>query len=378
MSNHNNKTIKSTNSLRRCGIITFHRAINFGGLLQTYALQKFIEDIGVDCEVIDYRSAFIENIYYKNPLTSKYGLKRIVSAFLFNGSIKFNIAGFKEFTSKHINLSKNHYYSDSDLEPLNRIYDFFITGSDQVWNYYCAGNDKQYFLDFVIDNKKKNSYAASFGVDSVPQDLKCQYKNLLGSFNSISVREESGARIVYDLLGKTAKVLPDPTLLLNRQTWESIAIQNHSIGDYVLVYLMESNKNIVDLARLIGEKNDLQVIYINDNIYRTGGVYDVNNVVPEEWLGLFLNAQVVVTNSFHGIAFSINFHKTFFAYYLVSNPAVNSRIENILRHFSLLDRVECQDGELEIEKEIDWNTIDEVILADRKKAADHLINIVKQ
>ena len=148
----------------KCGVITFHNAINYGALFQTYALQRALEKVGADAEVIDYRSEYIERIYRPrlSDFFSKSFIKRLAAAILKNGTLSFNNRDFAVFSDKYIKKSIECYTSSEELKKTD--YDLYIAGSDQVWSPYSASFDKAYFLDFVKDPSKKTAYAASFGV----------------------------------------------------------------------------------------------------------------------------------------------------------------------------------------------------------------------
>lgn len=140
---------------KKIGILTFHRALNYGALLQAYSLQRVLVDNGYDAELIDYRCKFIESYYvpwWKKMFISP---KRFVAGIIFNGDILRRRGEFEKFTRTDIAVSSDKYESLMDLSAIQNRYDYFITGSDQVWSPVCAGFDKAYFLDFVIDNSKK-------------------------------------------------------------------------------------------------------------------------------------------------------------------------------------------------------------------------------
>jgi hypothetical protein len=361
----------------KCGTITFHRAINYGGILQAFALQTAINKINVDNEIIDYRCSFLEELYRPSTFLNKYTIKRIGAALIKNGTIKFNTKGFEEFTKKHIKTSEKIFRNKEDLVAANEIYDIFITGSDQVWSYYCAGHDSSYFLDFVKDKSKKNSYAASFGVSEIPDNLKDVYRDLLVDFNNISVREETGKNIIRDIIGRDVNVMPDPTLLLSKSEWKELMCKRVIRDRYVLVYMIAKSKSILDLAKYIANKRNIKVIYINDNIYKSRGVENRNRVSPDEWVELFMNAECILTNSFHGIAFSINFQKEFYMQYLETNVKVNSRMENILKLFNLQDRFISNENDLEKVKQLDNSSIECILKEERQRAFDYLRRILK-
>ncbi|MBO5060345.1 MAG: polysaccharide pyruvyl transferase family protein [Clostridia bacterium] len=320
----------------KCGVITFHRAINYGGVLQAYALQQAIGKLGAETEVIDYYCEPIESMY-RPKLRDIFKInnqKRFISAILKNGILKFNNSGFEKFREKYLKVSSKKYYSKAELEKAE--YDAYITGSDQVWSYYCAGFDKAYFLDFVKDSKKKNAYAASFGVGSIPENLNDEYYSLLNDFNFISVRESDGAKIIDSIMHKEVPVVPDPTMLLNKEEWSRLLPEKKAAdGKYILIYMIAEDDELVSEAIKWSRKCNMKVCYINDRLYKKKGVTNLRKVSPEQWVDLFMDAEYVFTNSFHGVAFSINFGKPLYVRGLKSNTKVNSRISNILEKYSI-------------------------------------------
>lgn len=139
----------------KCGIITFHRAHNYGAILQAYALQQNIKSLDCESEIIDYRCVFIEKMYKRYSISNLPKIKTIIAILLYNGNIKNNKESFESFAKDHLIISPESYFSQEDLKKTNLIYDTYITGSDQVWNYLTSGFDKNYFLTFVNNNKLK-------------------------------------------------------------------------------------------------------------------------------------------------------------------------------------------------------------------------------
>lgn len=320
----------------KIGIITFHTAINFGGVLQAFALQEAIRKIGVSPEIINYHCPHFERQYNSVGGTPISKAKRIASAILKNGTLKRNINGFKRFSNDYLILSEE--FNKDNIAEANNLFDVFITGSDQVWSPVCAGFDKHYFLDFVDDINKKNSYAASFGQAEIKDDLKKEYNKLLTGFNRISVREKSGVLLVKEITGKDCVCVLDPTFLLSKAEWNAYFQNvNYPKYDYALVYMIEEDKNLLNIAKKYAERNGIEVIYINDRVHKYSGVTNLRLVDPDEWVTLFYHAKKVFTNSFHGVAFSINFNVPFFVQYLPSNRKVGDRISNILEIFGLSD-----------------------------------------
>ena len=330
----------------RIGTITFHRAANYGAVLQAFALIYTLRKIGVDAEIIDYRCPFIEDYYDTRKILTLRNWKRIASYILFNGTFfpKREELYFDFLMRKKV-LSKEIYYKSCDLNRTNLLYDCYFTGSDQIWNYKTAGFDKSYFLDFVNENNKKNSYAASFGVSSIPSSKKLEYSNLLNSFNTISVRENIGIELIHDLLGIDARVDLDPTLLIDKDEWASLIdyikirklVRGNSQG-YILIYLISEDQHVFDTARAFAKKSNLPIIYINNKWRKHRDIINLSNINIDEWLFLFLNATYVLTDSFHGTAFACNFNKKFLTFQL-PNSHFSSRINSLLDNLGIEHRL---------------------------------------
>ena len=359
----------------KVGVITFHTALNYGAVLQTYALYKTLLKLGVDAKVIDYQAPFNKKRFA--PKTLKYFLNiRIIYNIIFRNSYElYNSKGFKDFVNYNIRLTQPiHTYEG--LSNLNKEFDRFITGSDQVWNLSCTEGDNSYYLPFVNDPIKKNSYAASFGYSFIPKENRKQYADLLKGFNHISVREVSGIDIVKSLVGKSAEWVLDPTLLLNKEEWQTLADYSLvSTKKYMLMYLMFEDKVLINKAKEYAKKNNLEIIYISQRLFRMSGVKNLRNVTPEQWLGLFLCAETIATNSFHGLVFSINFNKQFIARYIPRSIA-NSRLETMINRFNLHSQL--MDSELfDYNKAIDIENINKIIIQERNKSIDFIKRIIE-
>ena len=321
---------------KKIGILTFHQCINYGAILQTFALQKYLNRFdNVNAEVINY-----ENKTFKEKYTiRRFFKKQKISYFIYNYLVMpfwfIKKHRFNKFTKKNIKISKLCKNSSQIKD-----YDLYVVGSDQVWNLSTTNYDYTYFLDFVCDNKKKSSYAASFGVDKLPAVATEKVKKLLSSFNSISVRENQGKSIVSTLVKNNVDVVLDPTLLLNKDEWLKYASNcNKSNEKYVLIYQLAYSKSLVNFAKKIANKKGYRIVTIDGNPRQFIRAKYVLSAGPSEWLKLFFNAECIVTNSFHGLVFSLNLNKNFFFEYLKNGITVNSRLKNVAEIFKIEDRL---------------------------------------
>lgn len=352
--------------------LTFHRALNYGAVLQTYALQKILLKRRIDTEVLDYRSKFIENHYEQDKISNYYTLRKVAILFLRNGCSIVKREQFTSFLKNNIKISPQKYNKE-DLGMVESKYDIFLVGSDQVWNYRIAGFDKTYFLDFVKSSCKKASYAASIGLDIIPIEYEKEYKNLLQSFGRISVRENEGQKLLERLLDRRdIETVVDPTLLLQSSEWEKLSEKCEIPEKYLLLYLLSENRKILKFAKKIAKKYKCKIIYINNQLLKRCGMINRRDTTPENWLYLFKNADYIVTNSFHGTIFSIIFKKIFWVDYLHTSSNVNSRIITLLCNLGLKDRIISEGCDVN-HNEINYSDVEE-LLANIVDKSNHFLD----
>ena len=364
------------------GTITYHRAINYGAVLQTYALQKVLDKLGIDNEVIDYRARHIEWVYKPfcmRKVNNIYDfIKVIKGAPIKNRKRK----QFYKFIKNNIRLSSKSYTSKT-IGDSNNIYRYFVTGSDQVFNFACSNYDKNYFLDFVKDDKRKHSYAASFGFDNAPKKDVEKYKKMLTGFENLSVREKQGVKIVKEIADKDAVEVLDPTLLISADEWRAI-VKNIPKYDkkYILIYALKPSERLMDFANELKRLTGYDMIFMKDALAKEGqnilseDVKYVKDVDPFEFVSYFANAEYIITNSFHGTAFSINFNKKFFTEFLDPALKVNSRLENILNMFDLKSRKLDSLDNLSLD-DIDYTGVNRILEERKEVSLEYLKEVVK-
>lgn len=335
----------------KVGIITFHRVNNYGAVLQAYALQKTIQNLGVECDIIDYSRKNVRDIllWQKNKIKSilkgkpdhqGYSnfefLRMVLTTLFFNNKV---VVGKFEAFRKRYRLSRA--VNSDTIKGLNSEYDLFIAGSDQVWNCGRVILDKNYLLEFVTDREKKGSYAASFGIKEISGKYIKDYKELLSQVKYLSVRETTGADLTRELIHREAKVVLDPTLLLRKEEWAALTDRKPKQEDIIIVYMLEYSETLLEFAKELSRKMNYPLRLLNKPFhYRVKEEY-CREVGPLEWLYEIQNAKYVVTNSFHGTAFSINFNRNFYVEIAEERirGAMSSRIEHILSIFDLKDRL---------------------------------------
>lgn len=307
------------------GIITMHKVWNFGSALQAYATQYAIDSLGYSAELIDYKYPNLEHSAFQNRIAQTADLNIQQSLRLLLSKIKSKICTkdnnlFEKFYSDNFCCSKSQYFSRLDLHINPPHYDIYLSGSDQVWNPNYIGFDTTFMLDFVPGQSKKVSFASSFSVSEIPTCFKKLYKPCLESYSYISVRESSGKRIIKELTGKEAQVVCDPTLLLDASQWLSLVDRSYvKVSEpYLLVYIMGYAYNpypdIYNYIERVNNELQLPIIYVNAHPGKLGDKFKeikVGPLGPNEFLYLVSHASFVVTDSFHGTAFSLNFGRRF-------------------------------------------------------------------
>ena len=306
--------------MKKVGIITIHKINNYGSVLQAYALQRVCNEMGYTVEIIDYNfpnQAHTDNKYAVHQDTQATEPRLI--KMLYALELVRQHKGIGHFVKQYHNLSIREYNSPDDLALNPPQYDIYITGSDQLWNpRYCNG-DPAFMLHFAPDVALRISYAASIGADSIPNELKSQYKKLLSQYAHISVRENSGVNVIRDVVGKDATVVLDPSLLLNKDQWNEIASPDRQYKKkYILCYFLNYTFNafpyVDKLAQYIQKQTGYELVRVarpphhlcaQHTHYRIGAS-------PEEFLALVRDAEMILTTSFHGTAFAVNYGKPVF------------------------------------------------------------------
>ncbi|AFA48114.1 polysaccharide pyruvyl transferase family protein [Acetobacterium woodii] len=369
--------------MKKVGIITQHRVVNYGSVLQAYALQKKVEDLGYECEVIDYYperftpTGMVKRIKTKSKKLEKSLLLRTIARVIIFPSYIIRFKMFFNFMKSRINLSKKTFRSIEELENYKFDYDIYCTGSDQVWNY--GWNEKieyPYFLSFAPVNRTKISYAASFGKSSL---LDCEIdetKRLLSRYNHITVRELSGVEIINALgICGSTNVL-DPTLLLTGNEWREISSNKYKDDKYILIYNLNRNEKIDNYAKTLSKKTGLEVRYISYQLhefYKNGKMYCNNKV--EDFLSLIDNAQYVITDSFHVTAYSLNFNKEFV---IVYPGKYSTRLQSILEILGLTNRVAKDKNDMTVvEEKINYKKVNHILNDERSRSLDWLREALK-
>lgn len=362
----------------KIGILTFHRAINYGAVLQAYALQHVLREQGHEALVIDYcpsymkrayRLFFIERIKGQGLIGNLQMLLRECLAF---PSRYKRHKAFARFIHTHIHLQK------MCKETLVSQYSTLIIGSDQVWNAgITKGMDAMYWgTDSIFDDIKHISYAASAGNIKDIELLAPQAINdALARFVAVSVREQSLVDYITSKTGIIPKLVLDPVLLAGRNAFESLIPLRKSDKPYLLLFSLCRNDSAYAYAKEIAKDKGLEMIEMisNGEVLRDKAV--ITSASPYDFLSYFYNAKYVVSTSFHGTAFAILFHKDFCVY--SDNIYTGERMFNLLEMLDLQERLVKDRSRLPSPKAIEWRHIDSILETKRKSSIQFIEEALK-
>lgn len=331
--------------MKRIGIATIHKSSNFGGSLQAYALYKYLESQGHCVEIIDLlrpvHDRFIYDSRYNPYRSTRYSLKNrlreAVKKMLGHKDSKgyaseVSKQKFAEFF-KEIRYSKE-YRKVRDIFKDAPKYDIYISGSDQLWSPMHPFCIEPFFLTFAPAGSKKISYATSIGVTELTDKEKADFKRWLASYEAISVRENEGKQLLESFIkDKNIEVVADPTFLLDIEDWKSLAIAPSMKEDYILLFSLTNTKPLVDFAIRMSKESGKKLVIIKGPLLDANSpdyILD-NNIGPREFLGYFDNADVVITDSFHGSVFAMLMGAKNFFSYIQPVSKTGSRITNLLK-----------------------------------------------
>lgn len=335
--------------------ITVHRTLNYGTMLQAYACNRILREFGYDTLLVDYyRSKDYRDSSFQTPLSYYRFRKRaadaknlrerlalaLKSAASYRSTKRFH-AICDAFLREHLTLTEPYDSSEALKRDPPRA-DLYCAGSDQIWNTeYNGGIDEAFYLTFAPQGRAKLSFASSIGLDRLTEEDGKRVRELLSEFSAISVREES-AKSLLGQLGLVSTAVLDPTLLLDAAQWEQLASKPLLDEPYLLIYKLKGDGRLDRAAHEIARQRKLKIVRLAFG--HAGKAADETTVIlPEvgEFLSLMKNASFVVTNSFHGACFSINFNRQFLA---VTRERYNSRLTNVLEKTGLTDRLLTRDA----------------------------------
>jgi len=350
----------------KVAIITLHGYFNYGNRLQNYALVKTIQKMGHEVETLvvksDYRQMSLSERILLNRTIRDYIRipARIITKLVYDKQLRIKGIKLESFSHKYLN---EIFVEHKELENLSNNYDYFVAGSDQIWN-------ENYKMDYYFLNfspKDKNiAYAASIANEVISEEYRSYLKKMLRHFKAISVREKLAQDMILDLEEFKPILTLDPTLLLDYKGWNEIAKQSElqDKENYLLTYFL-GDAPTKEIMRIAKDYN-LNVF----NLYNPKNIHYLSASL-EDFLKLFSQASMVLTDSFHGTLFSLIYEKRFV---VLPRGEMNSRLNSILNLVGLEDRF----GDITIiNKEIDYEHTKRILSSEKKNSLDFLDNNLK-
>lgn len=350
--------------MKRVGLLTIHNTVNYGSLLQTYSTYKALFELGYDVKLIDYRCDKIEKREAVPNFGDDKSIKGLIRHVLWHKDLQKKKDSFEAFINE--NMSTTETYTRNNIVNVNSEFETFIVGSDIVWGTNITGKDMTYFLDFASPEKKKFSFSSSIGTKWNENEGR-EICDLLKRFIKISVREQLAADWINEQAGIRVSVTCDPTMLWNRQYWERF--QDRSVvpsEEYILIYLVNpDNKNIIDGIKY-GKEHNCRVYFIN--FFRhIPGTISIRPDSIQKWIALIANAKAVFTASYHGLLFSLYFHRNVFYY----NRGEKSRMHSLCDELKITFR-EGTDDNVSMDLPIDYGYVDKIIEGKRTVSWEYL------
>ena len=364
----------------KVSVVTIHYARNFGSMLQTYATEQKIRKLGFDVEIVNYIPQGLRLITNINTIKKKGNLlvdfaRKIVAAVVFS----YAQLGMICFNRKFLTLSKRVYHCYDELQENPPVADYYIAGSDQIWNTQNKNRENDidgYYLAFAPHSGHKISYASSIGKDSFSEKEKKEVFDKLVDYKAISVRESYAKSLLQSIGVQNVTQVLDPTLLLTASEWAAFVKNNkrrkmaNRGRPYILVYNLNRNQSLKSCAKKLSEIVGLRIINLSGCLDFLPGALNVPINSPIDFLFYLKDASYVLTDSFHGTAFSINFNKQFMTF---SAPKYNSRLYSLLELFKLSDRLfDVKQDISMIKQKIDYTSVNTILNEERERSIEFL------
>lgn len=331
----------------KCSVITIHHIHNFGSVFQAYALARFLEINGYEAEIIDYRPSYYD--LGRNRLKTMVGRALNFPPFLKRKR------KFESFIATREKLSPKRFTTLSELEAYYKNSDnLFIAGGDQLWNdYHPCGSDDAYKLTFA-GSTKKLAYGTSMGRDNFSETELQKIASLVDSFASIMLREQSTVTLLKPYVKAPVEHVIDPVGLIDLKEYESIAVKPKINEPYAVMYLADSSELLDSAIEKLSKEMGLKIVHICGFKKKCYCDHFVKDAGPEEILGYILNADFVISASFHATLFSLLFQKQFVT--LLPGEQTNARIKDVLTYVGLEDRILHNENELsQLDVKIDYS-----------------------
>jgi hypothetical protein len=363
----------------KIGMLTPHCARNYGGVLQAYALQTVLSQLGHDPQIVNLippsrrKDSVFSLPWQQGPKAWANNLLVLLQY----SATRRRMARFAEFDNNFLRLSAKEYHSFGEIQEDPPRCDAYVCGSDQLWRpgMHAFDTIRAYLMDFVRkEEAPKIAYAPSFGLSSLTDEYKQTIRPLLDDFTHLSIREKTGQTLIEEITGRQVPIVLDPTLLLKAEHWNSLEAPPRVKPPYILVYCQSQRRNFYDLVSKIKKSAKLPVVVISLLPYNRipGADHVLYDVSFQEYMGLFAHAACVCTNSFHGTAFSLTYQRPFWT---ASHESANSRMADLLAKVGLSSR---QLGDAEpaprAPLEIDYSKAEGLLDEARRESMNYLKN----
>lgn len=376
--------------MKKVGLVTCFLD-NYGACLQALALQQQINSLGCQCDIIAYvgnHGYAHDNFFSALKMEIKNYAYTVWNNWHLDGKVgpytrKLAFYGFRkrflEFNT-YTNTKITKYYDKIDeLYTLQNKYDVFVCGSDQIWNPTFYGkNHPVHFLRFAGD-KKRVAYAPSIGLYEMPTEYQQTFIEYINDFDCVSVRERAGSNIIKDLCAREAKVVLDPTLLIGSEFWENLINTDYQkpFEKYIFCYIFSNTSQCSEYLESVQAKTQLPIVYVNVSKLKYDNVrsYCAEDKSPIEFLQLIKNAEFVVTDSFHGTAFSLLLNKEFYVFKReIDYEKIDmfSRIDSILEITNLKNRIVELDSDFTVKEKINYSDVNLLLAEFREDSNNYL------
>ena len=354
--------------------------------MQAYALMKYLKNIGNEVEIIDYKPDYLSNHYNMLSIDNPAWEKNIITkAIYLTLKAPMRINGLKrkkefdKFREEYLTITSERYTSNEELKNNLPKADIYICGSDQIWNsLHQNGKDPAFYLDFVPDNKVKASYAASFATDTIEDIYKPMVREKISRLDGVAIREKSGVEIVKDLGIENAINVVDPVFLLDKNEWDNIATETFN-DKYILVYDFDKSNLVKQLATDIANKTGYKIYTINADKPKYADKH-FNLSGPKTFVSLVKNAEMVISNSFHAVVFSVIYNKNIVIVNRTEN--INTRMRDLLEDLNLKDRLVDDNYSIdELLMSIDYRETNKIIdykIELSKKYIENILSMVNE
>lgn len=352
--------------MKKIGIVTLFGYENYGNRLQMYATQQVYKTLGYESEIIKYKLAAPKDPFIIRLKVWLHFIFYLRSNLSVSYQKALRIYKFKRHAKIHYNETRDYINPLALENSYHEKYSFLSVGSDQIWGWFIHPIADFVFLKFA-PKEKRIAFAPSFGNSSLAQKYREVFTDGLEGFEDLSVREKSGAELIQSLTHKEATILCDPTMCISKEEWLKFAAPHKKKpkGKYILTYFLgEQPQKVLDLLSTLSAEFEI----VNLNAFNSPKYYAVN---PSEWVDYFNTASLVLSDSFHGIVFSMILQTPFAVYKRIGGESMQSRISHILEKFSMENRYEIDFDDASVFN-INFTSTEAIIESEKVKAYDFL------